>query len=119
MALHLWIESAFYDARLTVDPDLGLDKQYDFSVKRREILEDALWQEAISSQPWSPSLRRRELCQFLLSKLLRTDRQLQLEALHGLWELSTNRNHHSDISSGAITSQLFFFKIYQFIFWIL
>lgn len=55
--------------------------------------------QLIADQPWNSSRRRQLLLNFLQAKMEAEDEQLQLEGARGMWELSINKPHHSEMQA--------------------
>jgi hypothetical protein len=56
----------------------------------------------LGKEPAEPSTRREKLADFLQAKMLMADTAVKTEGLHGLWELSLNRDHHGSVSSDVV-----------------
>ncbi|CAG9462609.1 unnamed protein product [Pedinophyceae sp. YPF-701] len=89
----------FYDARLNpIDGRADLD----FSVEQITVSDNAAWRNIIMDQPWSPSETRHRVALLMEAKILSSSEELQLEGLHGMWELLVNKDHHADITEGQL-----------------
>lgn len=105
--LQLYLLTPYHDARLALSPSVPppTSPATNFSVLRTEILNDAQWRVATADQPWTAATRRRLVSRFLGAKMRHSDVALQMEGLHGLWELAINRSVHSDIARGALINK--------------
>jgi len=96
--LHLFQEFPFYDPRVPPPPTGNLD----FSRQRVELLTDEDWEGVKKDLPLSASARRRAMAQYLEAKLRSDDETLQLEAVHGFYELAIKRAHHADFDGAKL-----------------
>ena len=56
----------------------------------------------LGKEPAEPSTRREKLAEFLQAKMLMADAAVKTEGVHGLWELSLDRDHHGSASSDVL-----------------
>jgi hypothetical protein len=97
-----------HDKRLTgLSPPGSDDKPHyeaslDYSIDRVAIADEAAWRVAIEGQPLSAASRCRQTARMMYAKLVHVDAAIQIEGLHGLWELCVQQCHHADVlSDGA------------------
>ena len=102
-SLELKLKSPLYDPRLgPIDgrPDL------DFTVPEIDIPNSAVWRQIMRDQPWSASESRRRINRMLEAKLMSPEPELQLEGLHGLWEMTINRENQEDLTESQLSTLL-------------
>eukprot|EP00873_Tetraselmis_striata_P034657 jgi/Tetstr1/454921/TSEL_041784.t1 len=68
-----------------------------YDIKYREITTNDEWLQLIYDQPWSDQTRRRKTAEFLQAKVEHKNTDMQLEGVHGIWELAVNPDNHNDI----------------------
>jgi hypothetical protein len=85
-----------FDGKEHYNPD------QDFSADNIHIADDATWRAATAGQPLASSARRRQLARMMNAKLCHADPEVQVEGLHGLWELCIQHNHHIDVLTEGV-----------------
>eukprot|EP00899_Mesostigma_viride_P012886 jgi/Mesvir1/21599/Mv04029-RA.1 len=85
--LHIAKQNPFFHAQLP-----------GYSAETEVIDNDDKWRDAIADQPWDDDQWRMYSGKFLKHKMQATSLDLHEEGVHGLWELSVNKEHHRNFS---------------------
>ncbi|KAK9861349.1 hypothetical protein WJX84_011522 [Apatococcus fuscideae] len=99
--LSIVVYNPLYDARLKSHHSFE-QVAIPFNEHHKAVGSEEEWRWLMEDQPWGPSKLRRRTCAFLDSKVQSEDDDLQLEGMHGLWELAINRAYHDDIVDACL-----------------
>ncbi|KAK9861581.1 hypothetical protein WJX84_001329 [Apatococcus fuscideae] len=94
-------QNPLHDARLK-NPHTFEQFAIPFDEPHKSLGSEEEWRWLMEDQPWSPSKLRLRTCAFLDTKIQSDDDDLQLEGMHGMWELAVNRANHDDLVESSL-----------------